>query len=34
VIDPANDFLAEEGAAWELTQTTVAKHGVIGISAS
>jgi ureidoacrylate peracid hydrolase len=30
VIDPVNDFLAEEGAAWELTKSTVTKHDVIG----
>jgi nicotinamidase-related amidase len=30
VIDPVNDFLAEEGAAWELTESTVTKHDVIG----
>jgi ureidoacrylate peracid hydrolase len=30
VIDPVNDFLAEEGAAWELTRSTVTKHDVIG----
>lgn len=30
VIDPVNDFLAEDGAAWELTESTVTKHDVIG----
>lgn len=30
VIDPVNDFLAENGAAWELTESTVTKHDVIG----
>jgi ureidoacrylate peracid hydrolase len=30
VIDPVNDFLSEGGAAWDLTQTTVEKHDVIG----
>jgi hypothetical protein len=30
VIDPVNDFLTEDGAAWELTESTVTKHDVIG----
>jgi ureidoacrylate peracid hydrolase len=30
VIDPVNDFLVEDGAAWELTESTVTKHDVIG----
>jgi ureidoacrylate peracid hydrolase len=30
VIDPVNDFLSEDGAAWELTQGTVEKHDVVG----
>ncbi len=30
VIDPVNDFLSEDGAAWELTESTVEKHDVIG----
>ncbi len=30
VIDPVNDFLATDGAAWELTETTVNAHDVIG----
>ncbi len=30
VIDPVNDFLSEEGAAWELTKSTVTKHDVVG----
>jgi nicotinamidase-related amidase len=30
VIDPVNDFLSPEGAAWELTESTVKKHDVIG----
>jgi len=30
VIDPVNDFLSEDGAAWELTESTVTKHDVIG----
>ncbi len=30
VIDPVNDFLSEDGAAWELTESTVKKHDVIG----
>ncbi len=30
VIDPVNDFLSAEGAAWELTESTVTKHDVIG----
>jgi ureidoacrylate peracid hydrolase len=30
IIDPVNDFLAEDGAAWELTESTVTKHDVIG----
>ncbi len=30
VIDPVNDFLSEDGAAWELTKSTVTKHDVVG----
>ena len=30
VIDPVNDFLSEGGAAWELTESTVTKHDVVG----
>ncbi len=30
VIDPVNDFLSEGGAGWELTETTVKKHDVVG----
>lgn len=30
VIDPVNDFLSEDGAAWELTKSTVTKNDVIG----
>ena len=30
VIDPVNDFLSEGGAGWELTETTVKKHNVVG----
>ncbi len=30
VIDPVNDFLSEEGAAWDMTESTVEKHDVIG----
>lgn len=30
VIDPVNDFLSEGGAGWELTETTVTKHDVVG----
>lgn len=30
VIDPVNDFLSEDGAAWELTRSTVTKHDVVG----
>jgi hypothetical protein len=30
VIDPVNDFLSEGGAGWELTETTVMKHDVVG----
>ena len=29
VIDPVNDFLHEEGAAWEMTKSTVKKNGVV-----
>ncbi len=29
VIDPVNDFLAEGGAAWDLTKATVEKHDVV-----
>ncbi len=29
VIDPVNDFLSEGGAAWDLTESTVKKHGVV-----
>lgn len=30
MIDPVNDFLSAEGAAWELTESTVMKHDVVG----
>ncbi len=30
VIDPVNDFLSQEGAAWDMTESTVTKHDVIG----
>ncbi len=30
VIDPVNDFLSADGAAWELTESTVKKHDVVG----
>jgi nicotinamidase-related amidase len=30
IIDPVNDFLSEGGAGWELTETTVKKHDVVG----
>lgn len=30
VIDPVNDFLSTDGAAWELTESTVTKHDVVG----
>ncbi len=30
VIDPVNDFLHEEGAAWEMTKSTVQKNDVVG----
>ena len=30
VIDSVNDFLSEGGAGWELTETTVKKHDVVG----
>ncbi len=30
VIDPVNDFLSEDGAAWDLTESTVRKHDVVG----
>ena len=30
IIDPVNDFLSENGAAWELTKTTVTVHDVVG----
>ena len=30
VIDPVNDFLSAGGAGWEMTQSTVKKHDVIG----
>ncbi len=30
VIDPVNDFLSEGGAGWEMTETTVKLHDVIG----
>ncbi len=29
VIDPVNDFLHEEGAAWEMTKSTVKKNDVL-----
>ena len=29
VIDPVNDFLHEEGAAWEMTESTVKKNDVV-----
>jgi nicotinamidase-related amidase len=29
VIDPVNDFLHEEGAAWEMTKSTVKKNDVV-----
>jgi nicotinamidase-related amidase len=29
VIDPVNDFLSEDGAAWELTKSTVKKNDVV-----
>ncbi|MEX2289164.1 MAG: isochorismatase family protein [Mycobacteriales bacterium] len=29
IIDPVNDFLHEEGAAWELTKSTVKKNDVV-----
>ncbi len=29
VIDPVNDFLSEEGAAWEMTKSTVKKNDVV-----
>ena len=29
IIDPVNDFLHEDGAAWELTKTTVKKNDVV-----
>ena len=30
VIDPVNDFLSPQGAAWEMTEGTVTKHDVVG----
>jgi len=30
VIDPVNDFLSEDGAAWAMTKSTVTKHDVVG----
>jgi ureidoacrylate peracid hydrolase len=29
IIDPVNDFLHEDGAAWEMTKSTVKKNDVV-----